>query len=597
MLILPLLLQVAISAIFTKQLFAVIEEVERRSNARDFVMQCYELESKVIDSFANLTLTIDNQGLINADATRRDSAAIGMLVTKLVSRCRTEPKLEIHAKQLQDVFNESQNFVAWCLQEQAKGMHNWKRANNEVPGRIIALCDQFMQSFNALIDTQRDAQNISSEAVHSAHGSFDSSVQWQSIKQFLNLCLAITALLSIGLISLFAVSIRKPLSSISRRCTEIAENMPLSPPLENRNELGELDRLIFALGKNLNETLKNEKAMVSNARDLICSIDANGKVVSANNYSEILLGYSAVEIIGKFLTDLCVPADASRADNVLEQALKSTETQDVELTLQRKDQSEVVTRWSFVRTEDAIFAVVHDITEENNLAKLKQDFLNMVSHDLRSPLTSLMGSFSLLSQGAKGDLPESAKKEIVSALRNSERLIEFISDFLDLQKIESGNIQLEIQTINLSALLDDAIELLKGAFDSKRIQLTFEPSEISVAADRAKLTRVLQNLLSNAIAFSSEGGKISIEIEPVRNETMPDQQIEIRVTDEGQGVSEEYRETIFQPFMQAPGTPSKQGTGLGLAICKLIVEAHKGEIGVSDNPKVQGAMFWIRLPG
>lgn len=575
---LPLLLFALISIVFLQQFFSVLDEIESNSKSRNFVMECYELESKVVESFSNLTLSIDSNGFIDPLTTRREFIAIEQSVNNLVTNSRSDGLLTARAEKLKNVYLESKAFIEWCLREQSKGSGNWKSANNKVPEKIISLCNEFIVSFQALIGSRAQTDNE------------QSTLKWHAIKTFLNSCLVASILLSLGLVYLFAISIKNPLSKIAARCDEIAANYQLTPANQSLDELGQLDRLIYALGVNLRQTLQNEKAMVQNARNLIFSIDVNGIIQRTNDFSQ-LLGYSRDEMIGKSFLDFCFQDDVSIADEEFGKIFKSEQSKNFEVRMQNKEGRLVETLWSCVLSEGELFVVLHDTGQAKNIQRLKDDFLNMISHDLRSPLSSLLVSFSMIIEGAKGPLPVEVRRELEGAVRNCERLIEFINDFLDLQKIESGNIQLELESVDLEQLVTETAEIMRGAVSAKNLTImTFcETEPVKINADRSKLRRVILNLLSNAVTFSPIGSTISIFIE-----RLPDS-IELRVVDEGPGVPVEFRETIFEAFVQAPSSQSTKGTGLGLAICAQIVKAHGGQIGVNDTSG-GGASFWVRLP-
>ncbi|MGH9552299.1 MAG: sensor histidine kinase, partial [Terriglobales bacterium] len=238
------------------------------------------------------------------------------------------------------------------------------------------------------------------------------------------------------------------------------------------------------------------------------------------------------------------------------------------------------------------FCVVHDVTEQKNLERLKQDFVDMISHDLRSPLTSMLGAMTLVLEGARGAVSVPVQEEVEKAARNIEKLITFVNDLLDFQKLESGRIELQVREHELTDIFNDTLEMVRGFAESREVAIALPERPGSVRCDRDRIVQTLVNLVSNAIKFSPAGATVALAVDAT-----PDF-IELSVIDSGPGVPPEYAERIFEAFEQTPAAArAREGTGLGLAICKLIVLAHVGVIGVgARDDGSSGSKFWLRLP-
>jgi PAS domain S-box-containing protein len=229
-----------------------------------------------------------------------------------------------------------------------------------------------------------------------------------------------------------------------------------------------------------------------------------------------------------------------------------------------------------------------DISERKAVGELKNAFIANVSHELRTPLAGIIASVELLKEGAAGDLPAQAMKFVEMAHGNGERLAALISDILDLERIESGRLSLNIEPIDAGKLLEQATEL-NAAYAARykaALKLEYAPG-LAVAGDRDRLLQVLTNLISNAAKFSPEGGAISVQAKA------SGRRVRISVSDQGPGIPEAFRAKLFGKFEQAQH--DKGGTGLGLAITKAMVEKMGGEIGCDSTPG-QGATFWLELP-
>jgi signal transduction histidine kinase len=241
----------------------------------------------------------------------------------------------------------------------------------------------------------------------------------------------------------------------------------------------------------------------------------------------------------------------------------------------------------------------HKMVNDLNQAELhKQQLLQTVSHDLRSPLSSVRGILTLLSAGAMGQLPQKAIDKLKMAESDVERLIKLITDLLDLEKIAEGKGKLEVSPVPVKRLVERAVNSIIGLAEEKGVNISRTIDPVAVLGDEDRLVQVIVNLVSNAIKFSPEGGEIEVEAESINllDSTLP-KQIEITVCDRGRGVPPELREKIFERFEQVKKTDATDGggIGLGLAICKSIVELHGGAIGVRENPG-GGSIFWFRLP-
>ena len=222
--------------------------------------------------------------------------------------------------------------------------------------------------------------------------------------------------------------------------------------------------------------------------------------------------------------------------------------------------------------------------------RLKNGFLSTVSHELRTPLTSIRGSLGLLASGAVGALSDEVVQVVAIAERNAVRLIALINDILDLERLETGTIELQFEQVPVESILRRAMESLPTFGQTHGI--TVEAPEVSslIWADADRIVQVLVNLLSNAVKFSPPRGVVTIGVAPRES------WVEFRVTDRGRGVPVAHRRAIFERFRQVETSDAREkgGTGLGLAICKSIVEQHGGTIGV-ESEEASGSTFWFRI--
>jgi PAS domain S-box-containing protein len=237
---------------------------------------------------------------------------------------------------------------------------------------------------------------------------------------------------------------------------------------------------------------------------------------------------------------------------------------------------------------------VRDITERQEVERMKSEFVSTVSHELRTPLTSIRGSLGLLEGGVVGELPAPAQEMVRIARSNTERLIRLINDILDLEKIEAGKLELKLQPLEVSEVVEATFAGLRAMADAAKVELRAQVLGAGqVRADWDRLIQVLTNLVSNAIKFSPPQGVVT-----VRAHRGEERQVRFEVVDQGPGIPLEKRARLFGKFQQldSSDTRSKGGTGLGLAISQAIVEQHGGHIDVHSEPG-QGATFTFSLPG
>lgn len=316
-----------------------------------------------------------------------------------------------------------------------------------------------------------------------------------------------------------------------------------------------------------------------------------------------MTGYVQEEIIGKqisfVLTDLKAAAGEDFAKALSTQPdtrLLSKEGRYISVHLSTSDIS--------MSGNKKYLIVLLDITEREKLEQLKSEFFAMVSHDLRSPLNSLLTALELLADGTYGQLNASGQETTKRNVREVDRLIRLVDELLDIEKMKAGKFVVEPE----NCFVDDLIESSIGAvFDfaqrrSIAINYTKNPG-LKVYADSSLLIRVIVNLLSNAVKFSPSGESITVQVRAIDHETI------FSVADRGRGVPSEYQERIFEQYEQvsSPRTestnssaamlanPSKQGTGLGLPICKLIIEQHGGKIWI-DSELGKGSTFSFSVP-
>lgn len=235
------------------------------------------------------------------------------------------------------------------------------------------------------------------------------------------------------------------------------------------------------------------------------------------------------------------------------------------------------------------------LKEVEQISQKKSEFISAVSHELRTPLTSIKGYASILMTGKIGIIPDAVKDRLAKINTHSDNLVNLINNLLDIARIESGRVELKIKRQNIRPIIENVADLLTPQLKDKGVYFKNEiPTTIpDIFADGHQIERVLINLISNAIKFTSENGTITVSAE----EHADKKEVVFSVTDTGIGISDEDQKKLFDEFFRVDNeiNLSVKGTGLGLALVKNIVEAHHGRIWLSSKLN-EGTTFYFSMP-
>lgn len=345
-------------------------------------------------------------------------------------------------------------------------------------------------------------------------------------------------------------------------------------------------------------------------------VGPDGVVLWANQYELEMLGFSKEEYIGKKIVDF--HADREVIEDMLVRLARGEKLMNVSARLVARDGSiRNVLISSTARFEHGQFkntqCFTRDITElkrseleRNQLleserkarieaeraSRMKDDFLATLSHELRTPLNAILGYAHLLREGTIG--PSELREAIEVIERNARSQTQIIEDLLDMSRIVSGKLRLDVQRLDIAAVVTAAVDTVKPAADGKGIRITslLDPHVGPVKGDPSRLQQVIWNLLTNAIKFTPKGGKVQVALERVNSH------IEITVSDTGEGLRPEFLPHVFDRFRQADASTTRRhgGLGLGLSIVKQLVELHGGTVRVKSPGLGEGSTFVVALP-
>ncbi len=350
-----------------------------------------------------------------------------------------------------------------------------------------------------------------------------------------------------------------------------------------------------ALLEKSNDRLRNSESRI---RTLIETIPvgllittADGIVESGSPVCLQLFGCTYADLHSRKLSDLFLFEDS------LDAFLATSDTnQKKEIVAQRKDGSQFpaeikVSSFASFSTP-GLLVVVEDVSAKHELEKLKQEFLSMMAHDLRTPLTSVKCFLELISEGVYDGRIDELKRRSTGIGNDTTRLINMINSLLNLHKLEAGRLQLSMEILPVSSIINQSIDSIVSLAETRGITLNVPQigDDLLVDADGNYTVQVLVNLLSNALKFSPKGSSVTISVEVVQ------QFVKVSVADKGRGIPKDFQERLFNRFEQARLSDARVegGSGLGLAISKAIVEEQGGSIGVESDPG-QGCLFWFTL--
>lgn len=245
-----------------------------------------------------------------------------------------------------------------------------------------------------------------------------------------------------------------------------------------------------------------------------------------------------------------------------------------------------------IKVEERTRQLTQALEEVKKISTRKSDFISSVSHELRTPLTSIKGYAAILLAGKLGAVPEEIKVRLEKINRHSDELVHMVNDLLDISRIESGKVDMKMESLELKTVTDKVFDLLSEQLKSKNISFSSDIPENcqNISADRSQIERVFINLVGNALKFTPQNGRISVSAHCV-NRT-----VQIDVSDTGFGIPEDAQESIFEEFYRVENTINQEvkGTGLGLTLVKHIIEAHRGKIWVKSKLG-EGATFSFTL--
>lgn len=456
-------------------------------------------------------------------------------------------------------------------------------------------------------------------------------VPYQQVNQPVSQLIFTQAGVTIGAIFLVILTalflskkIALPIIALRDATNELAHGVWDSPvPTTGKDEVNDLNRAFCTMVASLKERehslAQSEERFalaMKGSNDGLWDWDLKSGEIYYSPRWKSMLGYKEDELINNhdsFETRVH-PDDLAQVKQQIENHLsQKTKTFNIELRMRHKDGHylDILSR-GFVLRDDtdnqplrfvgthvdiskrkrAEIALIAAKDEAQRANETKNQFLSNMSHELRTPLNAIIGFADILSYNKDTHLSESEKSQLAEITSAGWHLLELINDILDLSRIETGDLHVELVDINLDELLDECEFSLAAIAKHRQISITRKLSckNIKVIADRSRLKQVLLNLLSNAIKYNKENGKVIIDCEQSNN-----QQLKLNITDTGPGIDEDRHKELFEPFNRLDSDHSIDGTGIGLSITRQLINLMHGGIGLESKPG-DGSTFWFTLP-
>ncbi|MDF2550958.1 MAG: sensor histidine kinase [Chryseobacterium sp.] len=423
------------------------------------------------------------------------------------------------------------------------------------------------------------------------------------------LCFLIAFILMINLPS----NIANPIRELTLSIHQIAQqNYKERVRFEGNSEFGELAKSFNTMAEKLQEysesrldkILKGKKrieTLIDNMHDAVIGIDENRKVLFVNDEALKITGLKKDQFVGKLIQDVAVGNDLVRdliREIINPEIQKKTDSELLKIFVEGKEnyfEKEILDINVLPTGEDSKrfigqVIMLRNVTPFKELDLAKTHFMGTVSHEFKTPISSIQMGVQLLENKRIGELNEEQQKLVIGIKEDTLRLLKITGELLNLTQLETGVVQLNIRPSGISQIVESVIAANKSAADSKKISIKYqiEPNLEFVNADYEKTSWVLSNIVSNAIRYSYENSEIEIKVE---NDA--ESQIRFSIKDQGYGIEEQYLDKVFTRYFRIPGTKA-DGTGLGLSISKEFIEAQGGKISVKSEIGV-GSTFYFSL--
>ncbi|MFA6210657.1 MAG: PAS domain-containing sensor histidine kinase [Candidatus Obscuribacterales bacterium] len=583
--LIPLAVQVAFLVAFFCMLQQAEKEIVQEQQARDMVTCLNHIARTILASSAGVTLQAPSGGTVGdgfrpsapSDSLPREFAKLRKLASGHPEQMQAIEKLEVTWRESWHAMKEIKNY--------AKSGENFS-----VLAKVAKLQIKLQSVYRAI-----DACAVYFEQLQEQGPVVQEELRQQQ-KVALLAFLLIDVAMALGLCFYFSKQTGGRLKTLMLNARSLVVGKPIEGRLTGNDELAELQRTLMQMADSLAQARQKERAILDNAGDVICSLDANVSIVSTNNTAQKLWGFPEDDLLGRRLAELINPADWDSTRQKFAEIRKTGKAQDIECSVVTASGLALATLWNvnWSESEKNYFCVAHDITARRQLERLKLEFMSMITHDIRSPINSVQAFLSMLAEKFYGELNEKGLHRLKSLEESVNLVSRLISDLLDLEKAESGMLVLEPIDAVSTQIIASSIDVVRSLAERKQVMVTQKGVAFDLFVDQSRMIQVMVNLIANAIKFSPAASTVTVECKEIIGGR--EKEAIFVVTDQGPGIKPEHHARIFDRFEQIGGRgKTSAGSGLGLAIAKAIVERHKGHISVESDGE-HGSKFIVRIP-
>jgi len=564
-------------------------DVILRENYRS-VIACQEMKESLDRMDSGILFVLLGEKEKGTELIQRNEAAFGRALQTELNNI-TLPEEGRKAQHLQDLFLEYQATL-----HEMQGMKTSGRQQQEAYfSKLLTLFLQIKQTADEIL--QMNQKNMS-DANDRARLSAASARRRMYILVFAGM------LVAVGFVLFTGRWILRPINRLIRSAEEIKQgNLELVIQSDSRDEIGQLSEAFNEMALALRESRRSDQTRLTRIQrateqtfnslpDAVAIVDLGGKVdvatETARNVFELKPGKQVRGLPSRWM------------DEIFTEALRTGRT------IMPKGEQRVIQH--FVNGEEHYFRpeaipilgsdmqptgvvlILQDVTQERKQEELKRGVISTVSHQLRSPLTSIRMAIHLLLEERIGSLTPKQTELLVAAREDSDRLHSILNSLLDISRIESGKVQMNFQKVSPHSMVFEALEPFQMDFKDRNVTLGMELQDDlpEVWVDTARMNHVFANLLSNALRYTPPGGKVTVLGKA------DEEWVQFSVSDSGKGIPNQYLARIFEQFFRVPDQGAETGAGLGLAIVKEIVEAHGGTVKV-ESRLGEGSTFTFTL--
>ena len=467
---------------------------------------------------------------------------------------------------------------------------------------VRLISNELLPLFDRIKGTANEILQMNQQNMHEANDRARRSAA--TAKREMVFLLLVGTIIAVGFVFFIGRWILRPINRLIQSTDEIRKgNLDLVVHSSSRDEIGHLSEGFNAMATSLREFRRSDQAKLIRIQratqqafdslpDAVAVIDQEGKVEVATETAKIFFGLQP----NTSIKDLPLEWINGLVGEAFKLA-RTTEPKDNQPVIQhfikgeeRFFRPEAVPILDSERQPTGVVLVLQDITQIRQQDEIKRGMISTVSHQLKTPLTSIRMAIHLLLEEKVGPLTEQQVDLLLTAREDSDRLHNILNNLLDISRIESGKTKMEFRAVSPNSLQMEALEpFWRAAHDQGVTLLVDIPGELpDVWADPTRIYYVFSNLLSNAFRYTPPGGKITFSARAEEKE------VRFSVADTGKGIPAQYLPRIFEQFFRVPGQEKESGAGLGLAIVKEIIEAHGGTVGV-ESQEGKGSTFIFTL--